>query len=102
MLAQSGHEPRPSMPVGRPATASINIQRLDTRNSKHWPGRNPKQQHGRGVFSEGHDTNHAIGLSVTWRFVWTEVVLKITTQKTTYKTFFFRSLCKLLEPRPQC
>ena len=25
---------------------------------------------------------------MTWRFVWTEVVLKITTQKTTYKTSF--------------
>jgi len=25
---------------------------------------------------------------VTWRFVWTEVVLRITTQKITYKTFF--------------
>ena len=30
MLAQSGHEPRPSMPVGRPASASTNIRRLDT------------------------------------------------------------------------
>ena len=43
MLARSGHVPRPSMPVGRPAPASANIGRLDTCDSKHWPGRNPKQ-----------------------------------------------------------
>jgi len=30
MLAWSGHEPRPSMPVGRPASASNNTGRLDT------------------------------------------------------------------------
>jgi hypothetical protein len=29
-LARSGHEPRPSKPVGRPAPASTNIRRLDT------------------------------------------------------------------------
>ena len=44
MLARSGHEPRPSIPVGRPAPASTNIRRLDTRHNKHWPGRNPKQR----------------------------------------------------------
>jgi len=44
MLARFGHEPRPSLPVGRPAPASTNIGRLDTRYNKHWPGRNPKQQ----------------------------------------------------------
>ena len=44
MLARSGHEPWPSMPVGRPAPASTNIGRLDTRHNKHWPGRNPKQR----------------------------------------------------------
>ena len=38
-LAQSGHEPRPSMSVGRPAAASNNTGRLDTRHNKHWPGR---------------------------------------------------------------
>jgi len=38
-LAWSGHGPRPSMPVGRPAPASTNIGRLDTRHNKHsaWP-----------------------------------------------------------------
>jgi hypothetical protein len=44
MLARSGYEPRPSMPVGRPAWASTNIVRLDTRHNKHWPRCNPKQQ----------------------------------------------------------
>jgi len=39
MLAQSGHEPRPSMSVGRPASASNNTGRLDTHHNKHWPGR---------------------------------------------------------------
>ena len=38
-LAQSGHEPRPSMPVGRPPSASYNTGRLDTCHNKHWPGR---------------------------------------------------------------
>jgi len=45
MLALSGHGPRPSMPVGRPAPASTNIGRLDTSHNKHWPGRNSKQRH---------------------------------------------------------
>ena len=44
MLEWSGHEPPPSMPVGRPAPASTIIRRLDTRHNKHWPGRNTKQQ----------------------------------------------------------
>jgi len=45
MLARSGHEPRPSMPVGRPASASDNTGRLDTCHNKHWPGRsNTKRQ----------------------------------------------------------
>jgi len=32
------------MPVGRPALASNNIRRLNTRHNKHWPGRNHKQR----------------------------------------------------------
>ena len=39
MLTRSGHEPRKSMPVGRPATASTNIGGLVTRHNKHWPDR---------------------------------------------------------------
>ena len=38
MLARAGHEPQPSMPIGRPAQASSNVGRLDTRH-EHWPGR---------------------------------------------------------------
>jgi len=53
MLAQSGHEPRPSMPVGRPAPASANIGRLDTCHNKHWPGRNTKQQRCRVCSARG-------------------------------------------------
>jgi hypothetical protein len=41
MLALAGHEPRSSMPVGRPAPPSTNIRRLDTRQNKHWLGCNP-------------------------------------------------------------
>ena len=39
MLARAGQELRPSMPVGRPLSASKNIGRLDTCHNKHWPGR---------------------------------------------------------------
>ena len=44
ILAQAGHEPRPSMPVGRPAQISTNIVRLDTRHNKHWRVYNPTQR----------------------------------------------------------
>ena len=40
MLSWSGHKPRPSMPIGRPASASNNIGRLDTHHNKHRPFRN--------------------------------------------------------------
>jgi len=43
MLARSGHEPRLSITVGRPAPASTNNGRLDTHH-KHWLGRNTKQR----------------------------------------------------------
>jgi len=36
-----------------------------------------------------HEPCYSNVSSVTWRFMWTEVVLKITTQKITYKTFSF-------------
>jgi len=44
MLARSGCESRPSMPVGRPAQTSTNIGRLDTCHHKHWPACNPTQR----------------------------------------------------------
>ena len=40
MLAWAGHEPWPSMHVGRPAPASTNIRRLDTYHNNYWPGLN--------------------------------------------------------------
>jgi hypothetical protein len=43
VTSESGHDPRPSMSVGRPAPASTNMRRLDRRHNKHWPRRNPKQ-----------------------------------------------------------
>jgi len=53
MLAHSGYEPRPSMPVGRPAQTSTNIGRLDTHHNKHQPARNPTQQRCRMCFTRG-------------------------------------------------
>jgi len=54
MLAGSGYEPRPSMPVGRPAQISTYIGRLDTRHIKHWPAHNPTQGALSRVFREGY------------------------------------------------
>jgi hypothetical protein len=53
MLARAGHEPRSSMPVGRPAPPSTNIGRLDTRHNKHWPGRNPTKRRCRVCSARG-------------------------------------------------
>ena len=53
MLALAGHEPQPSMPLGRPAPASSNIGRLDTRHGKHWPGRNPTKRRCRVCSARG-------------------------------------------------
>jgi len=51
-----GHDPRTSMSVGRPAPASSNIGRLDTRHNKHRPGCNSSKRRCR-VFSKGRDAN---------------------------------------------
>ena len=86
MLAHSGHEPWPSMPVGRQASASNNTGRLDTRHNKHWPGRSNTKWRCR-VFSGGREANGDIQMwSVTWRFVLIESVLKISIQRPTCKT----------------
>jgi hypothetical protein len=53
MLALSGYEPRPSMPIGRPAPASSNIGRLDTRHNKHWSGPNLKSRRRRVCSARG-------------------------------------------------
>jgi hypothetical protein len=44
MLARAGHEPRSSMPAGRPSPPSTNIGRLNKRHNKHWPGRTPTKR----------------------------------------------------------
>jgi hypothetical protein len=69
MLAHSGYEPRPSMPVGRPAQTSTNIVRLDTRHNKHWPSRNPTQWHCRVCSARG------VTRSVKFRCVKCDVAL---------------------------
>jgi len=53
MLARAGHEPRPSMPFGRPARTSTNIVRLDTRHNKHWPVHNRTQRRCRVCSARG-------------------------------------------------
>ena len=92
MLARAGNEPRPSMPVGRQAQTSTKIVRLDTRHNKHWPVRNPNQRRCHLCSARGATRSVKFKclsvLSVTWHFVWTKIVLSITTQKTTYKNIF--------------
>jgi len=44
MLRRSGHEPQPTMPVGKPASASNNTGSLDTRHNTHWPGHSYKKR----------------------------------------------------------
>ena len=66
MVARSGREPRPSMSVGRPASASNNTGRLDTRYNKHWPGRSNTKRRSR-VFSGGCEANGDIQMCQMWR-----------------------------------
>jgi len=89
ILARSGYEPRPSMPVGRPAKTS-NIGRLDTSQlTLACPQSHPAALS--RVLREGYEAIREVSvLSVTWHFVWTEMVLLITTQKTTYRTEIYR------------
>ena len=103
MLARSGHEPQPSKPVGRPAPASTNILGLDTRHNKHWPDRNPTRRICRVCLARG------VTRTVMFKcvqcdvgFVWTEVILRITTQKQLIRHLYIRATCKQLQPRPQC
>jgi hypothetical protein len=53
------------MPVGRPASVSTKIGRLETRHNKHWPGRNLMEL--RHVFSEGRDANGEVQMCQVWR-----------------------------------
>ena len=77
------------MPVGRPAKTS-NIGRLDTSQlTLACPQSHPAALS--RVLREGYEAIREVSvLSVTWHFVWTEMVLLITTQKTTYRTEIYR------------
>jgi len=98
MLAWPGHDPRPSMPVERPASASNNTGRLDTRHNKHWPGRSNTKRRCRlcsvGAWSERWYWDVS---SVVWRFLLIETVLKITIQRPTCKTSIRPSSVKTVE-----
>jgi hypothetical protein len=98
MLARTGNEPRPSMTVGRTAQLVL--------NSEDWThitiiaglaavSRNVDvasvQQ---GAWHERWCSNVS---SVTWRFVWTEIILRIIIQRTTYKTSFRPSFVQTVE-----
>ena len=87
MLARSGHESWPSMSVGRPASASNNTGRLDTRHNKHWPGRSNMKRRCRvcsvGAWSKRWYSDVS---SVMRRFVLIQTVLKITIQRPTCNT----------------
>jgi hypothetical protein len=99
MLARSGHEPRPSMTVGRPAPASTNIRRLDTCHIKHWPGRNPKQRRCHVCSAR------SVTRSVVLKYVKCDVVHRV--DRSCFEDYhkirltrhlFVHSPCKLLQP----
>ena len=97
-LAQAGHESWPSMPVGRPAQASSNIGRLDTCHNKHWPGCS-ETKHWCCVYSAGawSEPSYLDVWSVTWRFVLTETVFRIITQRPRYNTSVHPSSMQTVE-----
>ena len=102
MLAWAGHEPRPSRAVGRPALASANISRLDTRHNKHWPGRNSTKRRCRVCSERG------ITQTVRCKCVKCGVALCVDktcfaiTQRTHYSNILVRHPYKQLKPRPKC
>jgi hypothetical protein len=102
MVARSGNEPPPSMPIGRPAPASSNIGSLDTRHNKHWPGRNLKSSRCRVCSPRG------VTRTVVFKRVNCDVAICVDRSffedyltKNTYKIFFVRASWKLLESRPE-
>jgi len=106
-LAQSGQEQQPSMPMGRPmgrpAPASTNIRRLDTRHNKHWPGCNHKQWRCCMYLARGV-TPTVPFKCVKWRgaLCGPKLFWRLPHQKPLIRHLFFRSLCKLLKTRPHC
>jgi len=103
MLAQAGHEPRPSMPVGRPAQSSTNIGRLDTSHNKHWPGRSQTKRRCR-VFSRGREAKCHIQMCEVWRgaLYWPRVFQELSHKAQLIRHLFVRPPYKHLKPRPQC
>jgi len=104
MLARSGHEPRPSMPVGRQAPASKTLE--DRTNVTISTDLAAVTRNGdvacvqRGAWRKRWCSNVS---SVTWRFVWTDFIfLRIITQKKLIRHLFVRLVCKQLKPRPKC
>jgi hypothetical protein len=87
MLARARHEPRPSMHLGRPAPTSTNIGRLDTTHNKHWPTRNHPKARCRVCSARGVSWCSNVS-SATWRFVQTEILSNITTQRRNFETSF--------------
>jgi len=67
MLARSGHKPRPSMSVGRLASAFKNTGRLDTHHNKHWPGHSNTKQRCRVCSVRGCEVNGDILMCQVWR-----------------------------------
>jgi hypothetical protein len=102
MPVWDGHEPWPSMPVGKPAPASTNIGRLDTRQNNHWPSCNPTKRQCPMCSVTG------VTRTVMFKCVKCDVVLCVDrncfayyTQKTIYKHLFVRLPYKQLKPQPQ-
>jgi len=92
MLVRSGHEPRPCMPVGGPAPTSANIGRLDTRHVTISTGLAATPSSGVVAcvqWGAWRGPCYSNVSSVTWHFVWTEVVLKITTKNHPEDIFSF-------------
>jgi hypothetical protein len=103
MLARAGHEPRPYMPVGRPAQTSTNIVRLGTRHNKHWPVRSPTQRRCRVCSARG------VTLSVKFKCLKCDMALCVEKKlfyRLPHKRQFMTHLfvlppCKELKPGPQ-
>ena len=98
MLARAWHKPRPSTPVGRTAQASTNIERLDTRRSKHWPGRNNTKRRCR-MCSAGRDANIDVQMCQVWRgaLCGLKLFCRLPHTKTTCKTYFRSSSMQTVE-----
>ena len=103
MLAWAGHEPWPSMPVGRPAQSSTNIGRLDTSHNKHWPGRSQTKPRCH-VFSRGREAKCHIQICEVWRgaLCSPRVFPELSYKAQLIRHLFLRPPYKQLKPRPQC